>query len=139
LIIPEKFIDLVKSNKKIHRVGFKKDTVPYYASMDLFAMPSKREGFGMTLIEASAMKLPVVGTRIVGCIDAVEDGVTGILVEVDNEQQLTATLSKLIADPGLRKTLAQQGNTRTEKLFDANHLVEEHLKLYNYLCNNDRS
>jgi len=128
------FMDMIESNHNIHCVGFKENIVPYYAAMDLFVMPSRREGFGMTLIEASAMGLPVIGTRIVGCIDAVEDGVTGFLVEVDNENQLKTAIMKLIDDPQLRKILGQQGNKRTEKLFDTKPLVEEHLKLYNCLC-----
>jgi glycosyltransferase involved in cell wall biosynthesis len=128
------FMDMIESNNNIHCVGFKKNTVPYYAAMDLFVMPSRREGFGMTLIEASAMELPVIGTRIVGCVDAVEDGVTGLFVEVDNEDQLSMAIMKLIDNPQLRKTLGQKGNKRIERLFDASRLVEEHLKLYSYLC-----
>ena len=125
--------DTIETNKNIHCVGFKDDTVPYYAAMDIFAMPSRREGFGMTLIEASAMKLPVIGSRIVGCVDAVDDGLTGILVEVDNKDQLVMAMKQMIKSPELRRKFGCQGDKRTNELFNTHRLVKEHLELYDFL------
>jgi glycosyltransferase involved in cell wall biosynthesis len=86
--------------------------------MDIFVLPTYREGFGNTIIEASAMTLPVVTSDTLGCREAAADGVSGILVPVKNAEALAAALERLIADEPYRKQLAQQGRRRVEELFD---------------------
>jgi glycosyltransferase involved in cell wall biosynthesis len=83
---------LFRSDPRIHLAGYQKDAAPYFAAMDLFVMPSYREGFGLTNIEAAAMQLPVVSTLIPGCIDSVIDGVTGTLVPAHDECALIAAI-----------------------------------------------
>ena len=60
--------------------GYQEDVVSAYAAMDVFVLPSRDEGFGLVFLEAMAVGVPVVGTRVIGSEDAVEDGVTGLLV-----------------------------------------------------------
>ncbi len=65
---------------------------------DLLAMPSRWEGLPMVLLEALARGLPVVGTRINGLVDIIEDGRHGFLVDVDNDDQLAAKIADLMGD-----------------------------------------
>ncbi|MGQ9455005.1 MAG: glycosyltransferase family 4 protein [Armatimonadota bacterium] len=107
----------LRSDPRVHMVGLDWNTPPYYAAMDIAVLPSYREGFGLSALEASAMKLPVVATRIPGCVDAVEDGVTGILVEPRNADELAAALRVYIKDPMRRLNDGHAGRERVLRDF----------------------
>lgn len=77
--------------------------------MDVFAMPSTWEGFGVSAIEASAMELPVVASDIHGIPDVVVDGATGILVPAADPPALAAAIERLAREPSLRRTMGSAG------------------------------
>ncbi len=132
--LDKKTIESIKSNEQICYNGeFVTDVLPFYAAMDIVVLPSRREGFGMTLIEAAALELPTIATKVTGCVDAVVDNHTCLLVEVDNEMQLAHAMSKLVNDPELRKKLGQQGCERVRKRFDSRQLISKHIELYTEL------
>lgn len=109
------------------------DIVPCYAAMDIVALPSHREGFPMVVLEAAALGLPTVATNVTGCVDAVIDNYTGLLVDVDDSRQLAEALLRLARSPQLRKELGQNGLERVHKDFDSAALVKEHVELYKKL------
>ncbi len=109
------------------------NVVPYYAAMDILTLPSLREGFGLTLIEAAAMGLPTVASNITGCKDAVIDGVTGTLVPANDAEALFSALVELLDNPELRKKYGQAGKKMTNELFSEDRLIHEHLALYKTL------
>ncbi len=78
-------------------------------NVDIFAMPSIREEFGVAAVEAQAMEIPVVATRVGGVPEVVRDGVTGILVEPYNSEQLAAAIIELIENPEKRKEMGKAG------------------------------
>jgi len=84
------------------------------------------------------MALPVIATRVTGCIDAVDDNVTGLFVEPDNVEQLTEAMLKLVEDPGLRKRLGRQGRQRVEKFFNSEGLIAKHLALYERILSSNK-
>lgn len=110
--------------------AFTADVQAVYAAIDILVLPSRREGLGMTLIEAAAMGLPTVATKVTGCVDAVVDNVTGLLAALNDPEDLYKVMLKLALDPELRKELGANGQQRVRKLFDSKLLIEEHLKLY---------
>jgi glycosyltransferase involved in cell wall biosynthesis len=77
--------------------------------LDIFAMPSTYEGFGVAALEAEAMELPVVASRIHGIPDVVLDGETGLLVPARDRQALAGALERLAVDGDLRRRLGQAG------------------------------
>ena len=91
---------LFQADPRVHLVGQQKIIPSYLAAMDINVMPSYREGFGVTNIEAAAMALPVVSTLIPGCMDSVQDGSTGILVPPRNARALTSALVKYLDESG---------------------------------------
>jgi glycosyltransferase involved in cell wall biosynthesis len=99
-------------------LGFRRDVEAVLEACDVFAFPSHAEAFGMALIEAMAMGLPVVSTNCDGVLDIVVDGVTGLLVNPRMPAELAAGLRRLIDDPGLRLQMGSAGRARVLEHFD---------------------
>ena len=110
--IRAKDADMFKSDPRIHCLGLVPHIADYLAAMDVFVLPSYREGFPLTNLEAAAMELPVVSTNIPGCIDSVADGETGILVPPRDVGQLVKAIETYLDDPELRKRHGQMGRIR---------------------------
>ena len=88
------------------------DKVPkLLAKIDIFIMPSiyNSETFGVAAVEASAMEIPVVASRVGGVPEVVIDGVTGILVEPCNYIEISKAIKKLISNPELRFSMGREG------------------------------
>ncbi len=127
--LPGKYIvDEIKNNPKIHPVGFQKNVEEYFAAMDIFVMPSYREGFCKSNLEASSMELPVVSTNIIGCSESVKDGVSGILVPPRTVQPLADAIEKLMTDKELAVRLGKQGRQRAENEFDQKFVWHNQLR-----------
>jgi len=78
-------------------------------NVDIFVMPSIWEGFGVAAVEAEAMEIPVVATRVGGIPEIIVDGETGILVELGNSEQLAQAILTLIENPALRRQMGERG------------------------------
>lgn len=111
-----------------------KDKMPlYYSIMDILALPTYREGFPNVVLEASAMEVPVVSTRVTGCVDAVVDGVTGMLVEARNPKTLSNAIDMYIRDSGLRSRHAQAGRSRALNEFKPEMIWDAIREMYSEL------
>lgn len=86
--------------------------------LDMFAMPSTWEGFGVSAIEASAMELPVIASNIHGIPDVVLDGETGILVPAADSRALATAVSRLVADASLRAKMGAAGRAYVERNYN---------------------
>jgi glycosyltransferase involved in cell wall biosynthesis len=84
----------------------------YYLVMDVFVLPTHREGFPNTVLEAQASERPVVTTRATGAIDSIVDGVTGLVVPVGDGVALAEALKRLLADRSLAVQLGRAGRCR---------------------------
>lgn len=89
------------------------DTIrSHYAAADLFCLPSFAEGVPVVLMEAMAMGLPVVTTRIMGTLELVDHGVSGLLVSPGRADQLAGALAELIAAPDRREAMGRAGRKK---------------------------
>ena len=113
----------LKFKPGVHYVGFSERPESFMSISDVLCLPSYREGFGTVVIEAAAMKVPTIGTRISGLADAVEDGVTGLLVDARSAEKLAAAMRRLLLEPGLRDSLASAAQKRCRKLFDSREIT----------------
>ena len=87
----------------------------YYERAAVVCVPSRREGYGVVAREAMAYGRPVVATRVGGLVDAVEDGVTGLLVPVRNPAALRDAVIDVLGNPALRRALAASARTRASE------------------------
>ncbi len=110
--VPENVRRAFLEDDRVTITGWVADTAPYYAIMDVLILPSYREGFPNTPLEASAMELPVIATRIPGCVDAVADGVTGTLVPPQDANALHEAIARYIRLPELRAQHGRAGRDR---------------------------
>ncbi len=100
--------------------GYKKDVRPYLKDFDVFVIPSNYpDPFPRVVIEAMCFGLPVVGFSVGGIVEAVENGVTGILNQPGNTEQMGESISRLISDQPLRLSMGAAGRERVMRLFSA--------------------
>lgn len=110
--------------------GFQSNTPYYLSAMDILAFPSNEESFGGTLLEAMAMKLPVVASDSGGVPDIVVNGETGILISRNNPDALTKALVQLIENKELRETMGNNGRKRAEQHFEMTENIKRIEKIY---------
>lgn len=115
--VPSGTIDAIENDDRIVLTGMCKDTAPLYMGMDIFVLPTYREGFGTAAIEAAAMMIPVVASRIPGCLDSVQDGVTGTLVPPRDGFVLAGAIKVYLDDPELRRRHGEAGRERVLRDF----------------------
>lgn len=113
---------------RIHWIGYTDRPEKYLSLSDIFCLPSYREGFGTSVIEAAAMGLPTVGTRINGIVDSVIHGETGLLVPARDGQMLLGALKQLLDQPAEIKRMGKEARRRCFQYYDAeqiNRMVAE--------------
>lgn len=122
---------IVTQNKIENNVtftGIRKDIDRVLGLVDIFTLPSYREGLPRSVIEAMAMELPTIVTDIRGCREAVIHEKTGLIVPVKNVEKLTQALETLISNPTLRKEYGISGRIRVIEEYDE-MLVFERIRL----------
>jgi glycosyltransferase involved in cell wall biosynthesis len=116
---------------RIHCIGLTREPERYMAAADIFCLPSYREGFGLSLLEAAATGLPSVASRIYGITDAVVDNVTGLLVPVRDAEALAAALTRLLNDSILCQQLGAAARERAINEFSQEVVINAWLDFYN--------
>jgi glycosyltransferase involved in cell wall biosynthesis len=102
----------------------------YFSSIDIFVISSFQESFGVVALEAASCELPVVASRVGGLPEVVDEGVTALLVEPGNIQELTDALHKLVNDLQLRRSMGLAGRAFVKEHYEWNRCVETMLTVY---------
>jgi glycosyltransferase involved in cell wall biosynthesis len=110
--------------------GKRTDMPNVYAALDVVALPSLFEGMPMVILEALAARKAVIATRVGAVPDVILDGSTGLLIEPGDIPQLGRTVSRLIADAGLRRSLAEKGHAFLNAHFSAASMAAKYLSVY---------
>ncbi len=126
----EKRIEKHDLQNHIFLVGYKHAAARLLKTFDTFILPSHTEALGMVILEAGLAKLPVVATRVGGIPEIVEDGVTGLLVEPKNPEDLAKKMTKLLNDPKLRTELAENLHKKVTEQFSLEKMVHNTIKIY---------
>lgn len=106
------------------------DVLPLF---DLFVMPSLQEGLGLSVLEAQAMALPVVASRVGGLPDIIEDRRTGILVEPQNPKALAEAMIGVLSSPAQAWDMGRSGRMFVEKNYSSGRMVRSTLEMYEAL------
>lgn len=107
----------ISDSAKVNFYGFTKEPFRLLQAGDVYLLPSYREGFGMSVLEASCMNLPVICSDIYGMADTFVDEETGLKCKVKDDVTLYGCMKKLYGDKKLRERMGKAGRKRVEKLF----------------------
>lgn len=122
----------IKSDRVIY-TGYTNVVEQYLSAMDCYILPSYREGFGMGVVEAEAMGLPVIVSDIPGPVDAMEDRRTGIVVPAKDKQALYSAMCWIMEHPTIAQQYAQAGVAYVQERFERNklqkYILEDRIRL----------
>src|SRR5882724_5281776 len=110
--------------------GFRLDIPELLAEIDLSVLPSLSEGLSNVLLESMAAGVPVVATRVGGTPEALEEGLSGLLVPPRDAAALAEAISRLLGDPALAHRLGQGGRRRIARSFSIESMARETERVY---------
>jgi glycosyltransferase involved in cell wall biosynthesis len=122
--------DELKIKESVLFIPETKDTREILASMDVFVMPSLKEGLGLALMEAMSSGLAVVGTDVGGIRSLIFDGQTGILVQPQDSMGLASAITALLQDPHRRETLGRNARDFIAANFSQEKMADETERVY---------
>lgn len=133
-VVLEAEIKRLNLEKHVTLYGIKSDNTKYMRQWNVFALPSIAETFGIVILEAMSMGLPVVATKVGGIVDIITSKKNGILVEKQNSKQLAKSILEVLDHPVLASKLKREGLVRV-KDFDWRDIIKkvekEYLRLFN--------
>ena len=123
-------------NKRIFFIERTQSIEKVYKTVNIFVLPSLREGLPNSLLEAMACGLPVVSTKINGVTDwVVTDGINGLLVEPGIRDDLGKAIKRILSDAVLAESLGLQARETILDNFSINKVAESYLQLYSEFVN----
>ncbi len=131
--IPPRVLEIMKSHPRIRFVGYSNEPERYLSISDILCLPSYRESFGISVIEAASMGVPTVASKVTGLVDSVINGETGILVPPKDSISLKQALLNLLNDNEMRKLMGRKAQARARHFFDQNiinsYVIQEYENL----------
>ncbi len=134
----QNFARSLNLGKNLIFTGFRKDMVNLFSAMDIFVYPAYAEAFGLVLIEAMSLGLPVISSNCDGVPEIVVDGETGKLVPPRNSEILTKTVLEILDNREKMKRFGSAGKDRVLKIYDLDKVISQTEKLYEKLLSERR-
>ena len=122
--LDEEVLRIISDNETIKLVGAVKETYSYYNEMDIFILPSYREGFPTVVLEASSSELPVITTKKTGCIDSIRSGITGIFTDL-TPMSIVLSIEFYLENPDKRSEHGKAGRIWMEEGFSESFIYRE--------------
>ncbi|MGL6023049.1 MAG: glycosyltransferase, partial [Cetobacterium sp.] len=130
--IDKEYMDKLVKDGIEDYLGITDDVPGIIKEADCIVLPSYREGISMVLLEAAAMEKPIIATRVTGCKEIVESGVTGFLVEARSSDSLIEAIEKFLNLDSLeRKNMGEKGREKVIREFDEKIIIEIYRKTVN--------
>jgi len=133
----QNYIDQLFTDKHIFYLGKLNDVAPVYALMDVFVLPSFREGLPNVLMEAAAMEIPMIASNINGCIDIVQQDINGMLFKKGDVNELTAAIENYILNPQLAKLHGSKGRVHILSNYSQQKIWDGQLNVYKLLIESE--
>jgi len=127
--------ELAKSlalHKRFFFSGFFEDIGSFLKELDIFVLSSKMEGLGTSVLDALALKLPVIATAVGGIPEIIEENINGMLVPPQDPQALADAVNTLLGNPSLRERLTTNARDSV-KTFDYKTMAQRYMDLYEQL------
>ena len=131
--VPERQIEEWVAEGAIEWWGQRSDMEAVLAAANLVVLPSYSEGIPKILIEAAACGRPVVTTDVPGCREAIEVGVSGLVVPCRDSVALAGAIERLLGDPAMCKRMGEAGRALAEREYDVENVARAHLRIYSDL------
>lgn len=120
-------------NGKVTFTGSRSDIPEILSLLDVFVLPSLKEGLPMALLEAMAAKVPVIATNVGAVPKLIEDGVSGILIPPKDSQAISNAIMEVLSDEQRALNMAQKGFERVRDNYSSATMAQKYLALYNDL------
>ena len=119
----------------VHWLGLQQqdEVFKIYSIIDVLVMPSLYEGFGLTATEGMSAGIPIVGSKVAGLTEIIQDGITGYLVPVNDSNKLAKALIDLLINPDNAKKMGQEGLQRVSEQFSMEKFRKSWLAAYEWL------
>ena len=128
--LPSSLFEKIRSDRDIVLTGFVNKNIQYYYSlMNFYVLPSYREGFGMSVIEAGAMEIPVLTTKATGCVDSILENQTGLYIE-NSSLSIAEGIEFYLKNPEKAREFGRNAREFVERYFDNLILWKELEKFY---------
>jgi glycosyltransferase involved in cell wall biosynthesis len=129
--IGEKVLEICSQcSDKIHIMEYTDAPEKYMSAADVFCLPSYREGFGLVVIEAAAVGVPSIGSKIYGITDAIDDGVTGFLFEPAAHHDLMLKMTIFVEDPSLIRSMGERAKDSALKKYSKEKITSAMIDYY---------
>ena len=126
----EKLVNSKNLEDSVRFLGQRNDIPKLMRSADIFVLPSRREAFGLVVLEAAACELPIIATSVGGVPEIITDGESGILVNQSDPKSIADAIKKMANDEGLRQRLARNAYEMVVTRFSTQKMAEETQKVY---------
>lgn len=125
----------IEKNENIINVGYQKDVRGFFNLMDVFVLPSYREGLGLVLMEAGAMNLPIISSDITGCREVIENNINGFLIKSKDVSDLQEKMQFSINNPDELRRMALSARSTVKIKFEQQELWSKSLEMYDTIVN----
>jgi glycosyltransferase involved in cell wall biosynthesis len=120
--------------ERIHFLGLREDVPELLSSLDVVCLPSRYEGLPLTILEAMACSVPVIGADVLGINGVIRNDVNGLLVPADDHEHLARCVMRLLNDEPARKRLTAAGKTLVAEHFSLDAKIKEYEYLFSSLA-----
>ena len=132
--IPRHLVSELAERGQVEFLGWRDDMASFYAALDLFVLPSHREGIPRACMEAASCGLPVIASNIRGCREVVRDSESGLLFPVKNSEALAEAIAKLISDRQRAQQMGANGRRHIVQQFDERQVLGRLCSFYEELA-----
>jgi glycosyltransferase involved in cell wall biosynthesis len=122
-------------SENVHIMGYVDRPEKHMSAADIFCLPSYREGFGLVIIEAAAVGIPSIGSRIYGITDTIDEGITGFLFQPGDLVELSQKMCRFVEEPGLIKKMGKEAQKKALQLYARDKITAAMLDYYKTLIN----
>jgi L-malate glycosyltransferase len=126
-------------SERFHFPGGVTNLRKHLSAADIFVLPSRSEGFSNAIVEAMAASLPVVATNVGGNAEAVQDGVSGVIVSPEDPDALAAAIVQLLSDPAKAKQMGTEGKRLAAEKFTTEAMMTQITSVYRSLLRAENS